>query len=205
MAVLAVLVIFLCIVLAVFFFYTAMLITIFFEAPFVPSSKKAARVMLNVARIKPGELVYDLGSGDGRLVRGAARLGAKAIGVERSWLLIWWCRAINVILARLERQIIPSFQGGMTGARYIRDSFYNVDLSNADVVFTYLFPNVMGKLKAKFENELRPGARVISYAFKVPGWTAQERIQYAFKSPAVYVYLRQAPHASNYEVVISRP
>ena len=178
MLILAVLLIFLCIILAIFVFYTAMMVSIFFEAPFVPSSTKATKTMLEAAHIIPGEVVYDLGSGDGRLVRGAARLGAKAIGVERSRLLIL-CSRIIAFIAKAPTHT------------FIRASFYDVDLRNADIVFTYLFPNVMEKLKTKFEKELPHGARVVSYAFKVPGWTAKERIQFSPKSPAVYVYVKE--------------
>ena len=174
---LLILVAFLVLVVGVFLFYLGMLLSIRYEAPFVPSSQKATKVMLEAAKIMPGEIVYDLGSGDGRLVRGAARGGAKATGVERSRLLVFFSGLIGAITRTPKHT-------------FLRASFYDVDISNADVVFTYLFPNVMAKLKVKFEKELRPGARVVSYAFKVPGWTAKERIEFSPKRPAVYVYVR---------------
>ena len=196
MAVFAVLIVFLFIVLAVFFFYTAMLVTIFFEAPFVPSAGRAVSAMLKAADIKPGEIVYDLGSGDGRLVRAAARRGARAIGVERSQLLVLWSKTIFVIssvarnLTRYFRHDVISIGKARDDSRFICANFYSIDLKDADVVFTYLFPNVMAKLKDKFEKELHPGSRVVSYAFKVPGWTPKERIQFSPKSPAVYLYVK---------------
>ena len=165
-------------IMALIIFYTAMLVTAFTAAPFVPSIMPAVRTMLEEARIKPGEVVYDLGSGDGRLVRGAARMGARATGVERSRTLVMWSKLIGWY-TRTPRH------------KFICGNFYKTDLRDADVVFTYLLPEVMERLRPKFENELRPGVRVVSYAFKVPGWTATSRIKFSPKSPAVYVYIVQ--------------
>lgn len=124
--------------------------------PFVPSQKKNVADMIALASLKTGETVVDLGSGDGRLVFAAARTGAKAIGYEISPTAWAWSRFLQII--------------GRHGGVLKRTNLFKVSLQDADVVFCYLFPDTMAKLKPKLERELAPGARVVSNSFPVPGW-----------------------------------
>ncbi|MDA4116099.1 MAG: class I SAM-dependent methyltransferase [Thaumarchaeota archaeon] len=124
-------------------------------APWVPSSNDIVRKMLVLSKVKPGEEVYDLGSGDGRIViMSAKEFGARSTGIE-----------IDVFRAFYSKLLIRLL--GLAGkARVIWSSFYRVDLSRADVVTVYLLPETNDKLTPKLERELRPTCRVVSHAFK---------------------------------------
>ncbi|HUI01346.1 MAG TPA: hypothetical protein VLX56_06925 [Nitrososphaerales archaeon] len=124
-------------------------------APWVPSSNEMVRKMLMLANVKPGEEVYDLGSGDGRVViLSAKEFGARSTGIE-----------IDVFRALYSKLLIRLL--GLQGkARVIWSSFYKVDLSRADVVTVYLLPETNNKLTPKLEEELRPTSRVVSHAFR---------------------------------------
>lgn len=124
--------------------------------PFVPSKKRNVKIMIEVAGLKAGERVVDLGSGDGRLVFAAAATGAKAVGYEVSWPAWAWSRLLQIV--------------GRKGGELCRSNAFKVSLKDADVVFCYLFPDTMKKLKPKLEQELPSGARVISNRFPIPGW-----------------------------------
>ena len=139
-------------------------------APFVKSAKKKIYSMLALAAIKSGETVVDLGSGDGTLIIEAAKMGAAATGVEINPFLIWLSR-VRIRRAGLENR-----------ATILRKDFRTHPLGNTDVVFAYLWPSTLQHLKEKFERELAPGARVISNAFPIEGWTP------IIESDGVYLY-----------------
>ncbi|HEV2389502.1 MAG TPA: hypothetical protein VGS04_02140, partial [Nitrososphaerales archaeon] len=124
-------------------------------APWVPSSNEVVRKMLLLADLKPGEEVYDLGSGDGRIVIISTReFGARSTGIE-----------IDVFRAFYSKLLISLL--GLGGkARVIWSSFNREDLSSADVVTVYLLPETNDKLMPKLERELRPTSRVVSHAFR---------------------------------------
>ena len=126
-------------------------------APFVPMEPDVVERVINLAQIKPGEVFYDLGSGDGRLVIAAAMRGARAYGVEIDFLRVWYSRAWLKLLRFKNAQII-------------RKNIFEVDLSGADVVCLYLLQETNEKIQAKLKKELKPGTRVVSVAFTFPGW-----------------------------------
>lgn len=125
-------------------------------APFVPSTNPAARRMIELANIKKGSVVYDLGSGDGRLLRLAAARGATAIGYEINPILVWWSRLLTVLSTN--RQHI----------RIIAKSFWNADLKDADVIFVYLLPWRMERLEKKIRKECKKGTLIVSNSFMFP-------------------------------------
>jgi ubiquinone/menaquinone biosynthesis C-methylase UbiE len=132
-------------------------------APFIPSPQVVVDKMLEAARIKPGELVYDLGSGDGRIVITAAqKYQARAVGIEMNADL---CKST---LARIKSL---GLQGRVS---LIHGNLLNVDLSPADVVTIYLLTRSNERLRPNLEKYLRPGTRVVSNDFPIPGWTAAE-------------------------------
>lgn len=133
-------------------------------APFVPTNMERIRKALKMANVKRGEYVYDLGCGDGRLVLEAVkRYDANGVGIEYSPIVYW--------LACLRRTI----SGVKTSkARLIYGSYKKHDLRKADVVFCYLMPERLPELKKKLSNELKPGARVVTYVWPIIGWKAEE-------------------------------
>lgn len=126
-------------------------------APFVPTPMKAVEKMLRIARLKKGEKVYDIGCGDGRIVYLAAKkFGADATGFELSPFVY--------LLARVRHFFWKS------GAKVKFANFKTRDLSDADVIFCYLLPETLARLETKLSRELKPGARIISYAFPISPW-----------------------------------
>ncbi len=127
-------------------------------APWFPTSRKHVRRMLTLADVQPGEVVYDLGSGDGRVLFIAAReFGARAVGIELDPLRCAWTR-MRIALLGLQGQV-----------RVIRGNFFTQDISEADVVTLYLLQKTNNRLRRKLWQELHPGARIISSVFLFPG------------------------------------
>jgi hypothetical protein len=125
-------------------------------ALFVTTSSIRIRTFLDAVSMNPGERFVDLGCGDGRVLRAACRrYGVEAVGFE-----------VN-LLAYLAAKV---FSLGVKDIRIRWGSFWPRDLSDANVVFCYLFPDVMGKLANKLEKELSSNARVVSCNFPLPGW-----------------------------------
>lgn len=123
-------------------------------APWVPSRRPAVRNMLALARLKPGELLIDLGSGDGRvLIAAARRYHVRGIGVEIDPLRVAWSR------------MAVRWRGLQGQVRIIRDDLFDLDLSAADVVTCYLLQKTNDRLAEKLDCELRPGARIVSNTF----------------------------------------
>ncbi len=123
-------------------------------APWVPTSRQVVHTMLRMAELKAGEVVYDLGCGDGRvLIAAARRFGARAVGIEVDVSRYLWS-VICVTLMGLWKQV-----------RIIRGDLFSVDLREADVVFAYLLQDTNDRLKDKLRRELRPGTRIIANTF----------------------------------------
>lgn len=131
-------------------------------APFVPTPMARVKKMIALAKIKPGEKVYDIGCGDGRMVYVAANdYGANATGYELSPLVYG--------LARLRKFFWRS------KAKIQFTDFRYKNLGDADVIVCYLLPESLARLQPKLEAELKQGARVISYAFPIGTWEVTHR------------------------------
>jgi len=128
-------------------------------APFVASPLPVIRRMLVLAELKPGEIFYDLGAGDGRTVIMAAQeFGARAVGIE-----------LREDLAKKALQTV--YQLGLQDkVTILHSNLFDVDISPADVVFLYLTTSANEKVKPKLEAELKPGARVVSHDYEIVGW-----------------------------------
>ena len=131
-------------------------------APFDPTPQAVAERMLALAEIRKGDVVYDLGSGDGRVVIAAAKkYGVRAIGFE-----------IDPGLVKLARENVRK-QGLGKLVEIRQQDFMTADLSPASVVTLYLSNDGNLALKPALMNQLKPGARIVSYAFDMPDWTPQ--------------------------------
>ena len=128
-------------------------------APFVASPDHIVDVMLDLAKIKPGETVYDLGCGDGRiLVPVVERYKAKAVGIEISPKLVQEAEA------RIQKA------GVSDRAHVIKGDVLAADLSGADVAIIYLSTELNKELRPRLERYLKPGSRVVSHDYAIPGW-----------------------------------
>ena len=126
---------------------------------FEPTPPNVVDQMLEFAHVGPGDTVYDLGSGDGRIVIEAAkRYGARGVGVE-----------LQPTLVHASRQAATD-AGVADKVTFVEADFFNVDLSPATVVMLYLWPSVNDRLEPKLRRELPAGARVVSYTFGMSRW-----------------------------------
>jgi len=146
----------------------------FTGAPWVPTNRKLVKEILTMAEVKPGELLYDLGSGDGRLVIATAKdFGARAIGIEIDPFRVFYSR-LKIWQYRLGDRV-----------KIFEKNFFTVDLKDADVVVTFLLQETNDKLQKKLEAELtRPNSRVVSIVFQFKGW---EEIN-VDKDLQIYIY-----------------
>ncbi|OYT63004.1 MAG: hypothetical protein B6U69_00165 [Thermofilum sp. ex4484_15] len=149
------------------------------QVPFVPTPLSVVRKMLELAELKPGEVLYDLGCGDGRIIIMAAKeFGARAVGIELRKDLVEQC------IKEVKRQ------GLEDKITVIHGNFFDINVGEADVVTLYLLTSVNEKLKPKLEKELRSGARVVSHDFEVVGWKPLrvESIYDQWRSHKIYLY-----------------
>ncbi len=144
---------------------------IFLGVPFLPTHKRQAIKMVELAELKPGMKMVDLGSGAGRLLFLSAKAGAQAIGYELNPFLVLWTKFI-VLLTRQQDKINVFYK-----------SIYDADISDVDVVVMFLYPPHMKKMVKKLK-ETKPGTIILSYTFALPDW------QLIKKEQGIYVYKR---------------
>lgn len=155
-----------CLVVALMFLISAIV-----GVPFVQTNHRRAELMMKFADLGPGKTMVDLGSGAGRLLFMAADSGANCIGYELNPILYWWTRFLILLRGKKGKVSV-----------YCR-SIYQADLSGVDVVTAYLFPGPMNKLADKLFSELKPGAKIVSCAFSIPGHVP------VLKENGIFVYL----------------
>jgi len=143
-----------CAVLAFFIKNIIYAFPIFWGAPFVVCPEVARRKMLELLDLKPGQVFYDLGSGNGEvLIEAFKKYRVRAIGIEINPLLAWLSRRK---IKRME------FQDKI---KIVRANFFNMNFSEADAIFLYLLPGTLLKLEDKFLSGLKPGAKIVSLSF----------------------------------------
>lgn len=152
-------------IVAIYFFYLAY--AFLRGAPFVPTPKHEVLKMLKLAEPKLGDRLFDLGSGDGRFLLAAEKLGLSCTGVEINPLLYAWsrfkCRGKKITI--------------------LRKNLWDIELAKVDILVIYFFLPKMSKLMEKIKKEMRPGTKVISYAFCFPGWQPE------LKDGSIYLYI----------------
>lgn len=141
---------------------------------FIPLPMETARTILKLAKIKKNDVLYDLGSGDGRIIITAAKeYGIKAVGIERNPILYWLSKK-NVEKEKLQDKV-----------KLIKGDLFKQNLSKANVVVLYLTPRLNKKLLPKLEMELKKGTRIISASHVFKGWKEVRKI----KTGHFYCYL----------------
>ena len=134
------------------------------DVAYVPTPKDIVRQMLQLASLRRGESLFDLGAGDGRIIIEAVRrFGARAVGVE-------------IDPERISR-IRERLNATKTQAELIEANLFHVDLSSADVIAIYLSDSANAKLAPKLRSELKVGARVVSLDYALPGWVPERELE----------------------------
>ena len=145
-------------------------------APWVPTRRRDLKRIFELADLKEGEQFYDLGCGTGTTVfYGARNSKATCNGVELSFALYIFCKA-------------RKFLSGTKNTNFILKNAYNVDLSNADVIYVFGMVDRFEKLLKKLKTDLKPGTRIISYAFKLPGLEPLRTSKPSDRDLPVYLY-----------------
>jgi tRNA A58 N-methylase Trm61 len=154
-----------------------------FIAPFVPSPTLVVAYMLKLADLKAGEVLFDMGSGDGRTVIMAAKtFGARGVGIE-----------LREDLAKKAMSAIH--ENGLDDRVTIMNTdMFSVNLTSADVVYLYLTTSANEKIKPKLESDLKKGARVVSHDYEITGWRPAkvenfcENPQLGYPAHTIYLY-----------------
>ena len=136
------------------------------EIPFVPTPIEVVDRMLELAEVKKGDVVYDLGSGDGRIViRAAKNYGVRAVGIEMDSLL-------------LDKAKKDAKAAGVSHLVEFRsEDALKADLSKATVVTLYMLPWFNEAMKPRFKKYLKPGARIVAHDFGIEGWEPDKTVK----------------------------
>jgi len=159
--------------------YTIFLIISWFAgAPYVPTKKKDIEKLLSHVKMKKGELMIDLGCGDGRILRAAAaKYGVRGIGYDVNALVIHFAKI------RGRFQNLP--------LTFERKDIREIDYSQADIIYLYLFPKIILELQERFDTNTKKSVTIISHAFKIPLLEKMLVETIDDKSFKTYVYKRE--------------
>lgn len=130
------------------------------DAPYVPTRQEAIKKILKLAGVKKGKKFYELGSGDGRVVIEAAKLGARSVGIEQSWL----------------RVLYSKWRAKNLNARFFHGNIFKKNYQDADIVYIYLLLTGVKKLEEKLRKELKKGSVVITQTYHFPKWQPFKKI-----------------------------
>ena len=149
------------------------------DVVFVPTPNDVIEKMLEMAKVTPKDVVYDLGCGDGRIVIAAAKKGARAVGIDIDPKRIIEANA-NAKTEKVTDKV-----------RFIENDLFESDISEATVVTLYLLNRLNEKLKPKLLKDLKPGTRIVSHAFDMGDWKPEQQAQVG----GTNVYLWRIPKA----------
>jgi len=139
-----------------------------------PTSKILVRKMLEIAEVNSEDILYDLGSGDGRIIIEAARrYHANAVGIEADPLRYIWSK-LMILLYGVNQKV-----------KVIWGNFFNKDINPATIVTLFLSSKANQQLKTKLQNDLKPGTRIVSYYWTFHGWQPVKED----KKDKIYMYI----------------
>jgi len=148
------------------------------DVPYVPTPQPVVEAMLKLGEVKTGDILYDLGSGDGRIPITAAKMfGIHATGID-----------INPVRIE-EAQANAKKENVTTLVSFRNEDLFDADLKDATVVTLYLLPSINLKLRPKLFRDLKPGTRIVSHSFDMGGWEPEKRIEVDGR----YLYLWRVP------------
>ena len=135
------------------------------DVPYVPTREEVVAGMLKLADVKMGDVLYDLGCGDGRIVITAAqKYGARGIGID-------------IDPERIKEANENAQKAGVTGkVKFVEQDLFEAKISDASVVTLYLLPSVNLKLRPKLMRDLKPGTRIVSHSFDMGDWKPEKEI-----------------------------
>ncbi len=133
---------------------------------FVPTPQEVVEDMLRIANVRKGDVLYDLGSGDGRIaITAAKKYGVKATGID-------------IDPERIREAQDNAKKAGVTGlVQFKQEDLFQADFKDATVVTLYLLPDLNVKLRPKLWNELKPGTRIVSHQFDMGKWKPEKTLE----------------------------
>jgi precorrin-6B methylase 2 len=143
------------------------------DVVWVPTSQVVVDTMLNMAKVTPQDVVYDLGSGDGRTVISAAKRGARAFGIE-----------YNPDMVELSKQNAAK-EGVTERATFVKADLFETDFSQATVITMFLLPSINLRLRPKIL-DMKPGTRIVSNSFTMGEWQDDETATMDAKDGCTY-------------------
>lgn len=148
------------------------------DVPWVPTQPDVVKAMIELARVRSGDVVYDLGCGDGRIVIAAVRIpGVRGVCVDIDPELI------------VDSRKAAGAAGVADRIRFVRADLFSVPIRDATVVMMYLLPDVNLRLRPRLRRELRPGTRIVSHAFSMGDWKPRREIEVGVPPAHTPVYL----------------
>ena len=148
------------------------------DVPYVPTPQNIVDAMLKLGEVKQGDVLYDLGSGDGRIPITAAKLhGIRATGIDINPQRIQEAEA-NAKTEKVTDKV-----------RFLNQDLFEANISDATVITLYLLPSINLKLRPKLFKDLKPGTRIVSHSFDMGEWQPEKRIEVEGR----YLYLWRIP------------
>ena len=158
------------------------------DVVWVPTPDEVVQRMLQVAKVTPKDIVYDLGAGDGKIAIAAGKLGATSIGIE-----------YNPDMAKLAQCYVQAEK--LSKTRIIQGDVFESDFRDATVVTMYLLPELNVKLLPKLLKDLKPGTRIVSHAFQMGTWKPEQTLDVGGR--AVYFWTIPAPGTPSYAAAMA--
>jgi len=152
-----------------------------YDVPFVPTPPEVVDEMLRLVGLKAGDVLYDLGCGDGRIVITAAkRYGVKALGID-------------IDPVRIKESTENAAQAGLEGkVKFIQQDLFEADFHDASVVTMYLLTSVNLRLRPKLLAELKPGTRLVSHSFDMGEWKPDKTVKVDGRSLYLWIVTEKA-------------
>lgn len=152
------------------------------DVPYVPTPQSVVNAMLQLAQVNSNDVIYDLGSGDGRIpITAAQKYGVRSVGVD-------------IDPRRVQEANANAQRAGVTeSVEFRQQDLFETDLRNATVVTLYLLPDVNLKLRPKLLKELKPGTRIVSHSFDMGNWKPHQVQQVDGKTIYLWVVPEQIP------------
>jgi predicted O-methyltransferase YrrM len=152
------------------------------DVPYVPTHEDIVTEMLSMARVGPNDVLYDLGSGDGRIVIAAARrFGTRGVGYD-------------IDPDRVREANANARRAGVTDkVRFVQGDIFDADIKDATVVTLYLLPDINLRLRPKLLGELKPGTRVVSHNYDMGDWVPEQSKRMDVQGTDHFVYFWTVP------------